>query len=502
MIETVSIRIKANVYSSFRALPNKPAMAISEFVDNAIASYEKNKEILNSESDYRLRIDITLTTDSIVVADNAAGIAESDYVRAFEPANIPKDNKGLNEFGMGLKTAAIWLADEWSVKSKALGEDFERTISFNLDEVLESEKEELIVENQKKDKSLHYTIITLSDLSENYKPYSGGYAKISQHLGSIYRKFIRSGELILYVNDEPVQAPNYVVLNTPFVDNPKGEAKDWLYPINFDGGKYKAKGFIGLLKRMKTGENGLVILRRGRAIMGGTDERFFHKSIFGSPGSPEYKRVYGELEIEGFDVNFNKSQITQSRDLEWLLEEIGKEIKQQPENILVQARKYRLKTETEFSDIVNHASKTLGKEDKEILKTVVEEQAIEETGAIVPEEKPKDEQLVRGIDSLAFSINNRECILSTELHQDPSDLNLFKLLKPSDNKFVCCINLAHPYLQSELFLKNNGNRFLTHSIILIRNLALAEIRSGERINEPGVVRHEFNKIMQSYENED
>lgn len=150
MIENVSIRIKTNVYSSFRALPNKPAMAISEFVDNAIASYEKNKEILKSEEGYQLRVEITLTPDSIVVADNAAGIAESDYVRAFEPANIPKDNKGLNEFGMGLKTAAIWLADEWSVKSKALGEDFERTISFSLDEVLENEREELIVENEKK----------------------------------------------------------------------------------------------------------------------------------------------------------------------------------------------------------------------------------------------------------------------------------------------------------------------------------------------------------------
>lgn len=501
MIENVSIRIKTNVYSSFRALPNKPAMAISEFVDNAIASYEKNKEILKSEEGYQLRVEITLTPDSIVVADNAAGIAESDYVRAFEPANIPKDNKGLNEFGMGLKTAAIWLADEWSVKSKALGEDYERTISFSLDEVLENEREELIVENEKKDKSLHYTIITLGSLSENYKPYMGGHTKISQHLGSIYRKFLRSGELILYVNGEQVQAPNYVVLNSPFVDNPKGESKDWFYPINFDGGKYKAKGFIGLLKRMKTGENGLVILRRGRAIMGGTDERFFHKSIFGSPGSPEYKRIYGELEIEGFDVNFNKSQITQSRDLEWLLEEIAKEIKQQPENILVQARKYRLKTETEFSNIAAHVSKTLGKEDKEILKTVVEDQAIEESKVIVHEEKAKDKQLFLGIDSLTFSINNKEGKLSTELHQDSSDLNLFKLLKPSDNEFVCCINLAHPYFQSDLFFKNNGNRFLTHSIILIRNLALAEIRSGERINEAGVVRHEFNKIMQSYEND-
>ena len=63
MIESVSIRIKTNVYNSFRALPNKPAMAISEFVDNAIASHEKNKEILKREKGYQLRVEITLTSD-------------------------------------------------------------------------------------------------------------------------------------------------------------------------------------------------------------------------------------------------------------------------------------------------------------------------------------------------------------------------------------------------------------------------------------------------------
>lgn len=500
MIKKVSIRLKTNVYSSFRALPNKPAMAIAEFVDNAIASYEQHKERLRAvNNNYQFRVEITLSSSEIVVKDNASGILETDYTRAFEPANIPINNKGLNEFGMGLKTAAIWLADNWSVQSKALGEVYERTISFDLNEVLKKEKEELLVENKEREENLHYTIIRLHNLSENISPYTGSKAKISQHLGSIYRKYVRSGELHLTVNDKVVEAPHYENLVAPFVHNPEGDAREWVYPIHFDGGKYKAKGFIGVLKQMKLGANGLVILRRGRAIMGATDERFFHKSIFGSVGSPEYKRLYGELEIEGFDVNFNKSQITQSKDLEWLLEEIAREIKSKPENIIVQANKYRQRSKQEIASIAAQVSTSLKKEDKAPLKLAMVTPSKEER---VLKEKPAEEIVTHDIDTLSFKYNNKDSILETEVYQDPSDLCLYKLKEDKNHRYTCCVNLAHPYMQSDLFAKNNGNKFLTHLIVLIRNLALAELRSGERISEAGTVRQEFNRIMRSYENDD
>ena len=66
------------------------------------------------------------------------------------PAKTPDNNTGLNEFGMGLKTAALWLGENWVVKTKAINESIERTISFNLNEVTANDLEELPIETTSK----------------------------------------------------------------------------------------------------------------------------------------------------------------------------------------------------------------------------------------------------------------------------------------------------------------------------------------------------------------
>ena len=93
----------------------------------------------------------------ITIKDNAAGIGLDSYYRAFEPANIPIDNTGLHEYGMGMKTAAIWLSDIWTVNTKAIDENEERFVEFDLQKVIDEKKEVLeVVKNpKKKGHSLH-----------------------------------------------------------------------------------------------------------------------------------------------------------------------------------------------------------------------------------------------------------------------------------------------------------------------------------------------------------
>ena len=45
-----------------------------------------------------------------------------------ETAEIPDDTSGLNEFGMGMKTASSWLANKWTVTTSAFGENYQRSI--------------------------------------------------------------------------------------------------------------------------------------------------------------------------------------------------------------------------------------------------------------------------------------------------------------------------------------------------------------------------------------
>ena len=168
-IEKVSIALKPNVYNTFRNLVNTVSNTLGEYVDNAVQSFLDNKErIILVEPNYKLKITINVdwTQRNITIIDNAAGIDFKNYERAFEPAHIPQDNTGLNQFGMGMKTASVWLADNWCVYTKAFGEEVERYTEFDLHKVTSEGRENLLVIETPKAVTEHYTKIILSNLSK------------------------------------------------------------------------------------------------------------------------------------------------------------------------------------------------------------------------------------------------------------------------------------------------------------------------------------------------
>src|SRR6185437_11055048 len=116
--ERVNIRPEVSILSVLRHLNYKPWFAIAEFVDNSLQSSIQNRDRLVAlhGAGYRLKVDVELDATSpgrIVVRDNACGIARRDFARAFKPAEPPADRSGLSEFGMGMKSAACWLALQW-----------------------------------------------------------------------------------------------------------------------------------------------------------------------------------------------------------------------------------------------------------------------------------------------------------------------------------------------------------------------------------------------------
>lgn len=328
-IDKVSIALKPNVYSTFRNLNNTISYTLGEYVDNAVQSFLNHKqELLAIEPNYKLRVEIKIDWENglIFIDDNAAGIDADNYVRAFEPAHIPIDDTGLNEFGMGMKTASVWLANKWTVTTKALGENVERHTEFDLQKVTAEEKEDLVVQESACDTNKHYTHIVLSQLSAN-APKRGQIDKIRRHLSSIYRYFLRSEDVEIIVNGTFLEAPNYKILNAPYYKTPDGDKILWKRNIDFQMGDYKAKGFIAILDKIQNGANGLVLLRRGRVIVGGGDERYFPSVLFGQTGSFRYRRLFGELELEGFEVSFNKNGIREEDDLYLFMEALRDEIK-------------------------------------------------------------------------------------------------------------------------------------------------------------------------------
>jgi hypothetical protein len=194
----VSIRPGVSVLSVLRHLNYKPWFALAEFVDNAVQSYVENKEALHKlhGEDWKLKVSIEIDTSApgrIIVRDNAAGIFRGAFPRAFRPAVVPPDRSGLSEFGMGMKSAACWFAPRWHVRTKALGEATERTVRFDIADIVRDDIEELDIEERAAPVHNHYTEVVLDDL--HHVPVGRSLGKIKEHLTDIYRVLIRNQSL-------------------------------------------------------------------------------------------------------------------------------------------------------------------------------------------------------------------------------------------------------------------------------------------------------------------
>lgn len=507
-INTVSIKIQTGVYGQFRNLNNKVWFALGEYVDNAVQSYENNKERLkkanNGKYQFEVRISIDWERDCIKIIDNAAGIDRKNFSRAFEPANIPIDNTGLHEFGMGMKTASIWLADIWSVRTAALDEIEERFVEFDLIKVLDEEKEILKVRNTPKPKSQHFTELVLRHLSKN-APSVMQMDKIRKHLASIYRKFIRKGEMKLYINDEKLTYEDPEILNAPIYNELNGRSILWKKDIEFKTGKYKVKGFIAILSSMSTSEvNGLSLFRRGRVIEGSHDEKYRPKVICGQMGSPRYKRIFGELELDGFAVSFNKGSFQQQEDLESLMEAIRVEISAKDFDLYTQAEKYIKQKEVEDNvkvgkKIVSSLKKTTRLTNlKEKVETSLKE--IDNRSLAV-----KNEKLARHaktIDSHEdyIEIKDEKYRLKVELITEPLFTDLYSLEIAEDElyakKITYKINLAHLFFTR--FERFKSEEDYQPIISIIRSLVLAEIIApSQGTKNAGNIRMNFNKFLRN-----
>lgn len=505
-IEKVSIALQPSVYNTFRALNNTVALTLSEYVDNSVQSYLDNKEQLfkiNKDYVFQISIEVDQKANQIIIIDNAGGIDFRNYLRAFEPANIPLDNSKLNEFGMGMKTASVWLANKWSVRTKAIGETVERFTEFDLHKVISENKEELIVKETLKNETAHYTEIILSELSHN-APSAYQMDKVRRHLASIYRYFLRNEEIKIVVNGEYLKAPEYEILNAPFYKEINGNDVLWKKEINFHLGKYKARGFIAILKSIQNNANGLVLLRRGRVIIGGDDDRFYPSTIFGSPGNFRYKRLFGELELEGFDVTFNKNGFTDEENLNAFIDALRDELKDPNFNLLSQADNYRVKTKEENSKIAERIVKT---QKKEVVKDPLTDKIkkVEDLGSnkinIL-----KEEQLISNAYSLGtfeedFDFEDINYKFRVDLiNEDEADALYSVKQIVLDTEIievpciVCKINLAHPFFNRfEQFKKANDYEPI---MAIFKSFALAEfLATKKNMHYPSELRTFFNSYI-------
>lgn len=350
-VERINIRPGVSILSVLSYLNYRPWFAMAEFVDNSIQSFMDNREgLMHADgSGYRLRISIDMDSRDggrITIRDNAAGIHQLDYHRAFRPAEMPVDRSGLSEFGMGMKSAACWFAQKWTVRTTALGESVERTVSFDIASIVQDKIEELRVHTRTVSPETHYTEIVLSQL---HKPPQGRtIGKIKEHLASIYRDFLRRDALVLMVDGVELAYSTPQVLTAPFYRTPAAESERWYKKVDFDFGLgMSVHGFAALREIGSTSEAGFALFRRGRLIEGSADEGYRPEHIFGRQNSYLFQRLFGELQMEGFGVSHTKDGFRWEEHEEIFLELLKEELDKAPLPLLDQAEGYRSRPKRE-----------------------------------------------------------------------------------------------------------------------------------------------------------
>lgn len=347
----IEIRPEVTILGVLRHLNYKPWFAIAEFVDNALQSYLSNGSAIQEieGSNFKFEVDVSMSASGIgeiVIKDNAAGISTGDFPRAFRAAQIPADRSGLSEFGMGMKSAACWFAKNWVVRTSAIGEALERTIEFDVDNIIAERVETLEPRTRPVAANEHYTVVKLRGL--HHPPASRTISKVREHLASIYRVFIQNGTMVLKFNNEELIYKTPKVLEcVPYVAKATPSTRDitsiiWRKEIDFDfGNGQRVFGFAALREVGSTSLAGFSLFRRGRLIEGSCDETYRPTQIFGRANSYIYQRLFGELHVEGFAVSHTKDGFRWEEYEDLFLEFLKEAVESKPLDLLFQADNYR-----------------------------------------------------------------------------------------------------------------------------------------------------------------
>ena len=344
-MKSVSIRPEVGMYSLFPHMNYKPWFALGEMVDNSIGSYVANREKLRAlhGNGFKLKIDITFSQSGkdarILVEDNAAGISEKDAERAFTPAAPPVDKSGINQFGIGMKSSCTWYSHFYTITSSALNEEVTRAVTFDIEGIIDNKIEELDVVETPKEKNIHGTRIVLSKLHQGI-PTGGTLTRIQSYISSIYREFIKSGEVVIsvggreltYTSPELLESKywdsNHVDTGAPYeVEN--SPVKKWQMPIdivledswendtspNRPAKPPRVRGWMGILKEGSTKKSGAALIWKKKVVIGagsmaqGDEDSYRPLSVFGATTTFTFQRLIGELDVSELQVTSFKDNI-------------------------------------------------------------------------------------------------------------------------------------------------------------------------------------------------
>lgn len=310
MTDSIELKIGLDTITSYRRLSYTAWHAIAEFVDNSTQSYFDNKnaldEVFRSNGETGLEVSVVYDRSApgglLRITDNAMGMSLEELRRAMHVAMRPPSPVGRSRYGMGLKTSACWIGNQWTVRTKKLGETSEYAVTVDVDRVANGDPALPFETRSGLDPSKHYTLLEITQHIRSFKGRRLG--KIREYLRSMYREDFRTGQLRLLWNHE-----NLVWGDPKILIGRDGNPlrKDFQFEVD---GK-RVSGWVGILERGSRADAGFSIIHSGRVIKGWPDS-WRPSSLYGQiQGSNDLvnQRLVGEIHLDDFEISHTKDDI-------------------------------------------------------------------------------------------------------------------------------------------------------------------------------------------------
>lgn len=499
--KTIDIRPGVSILAVLRHLNYRPWFALGEFVDNSVQSFLQHRGELERIWGPHLKLKVEINIDAspparISIRDNAAGIFETDYARAFRPAAVPPDRSGLAEFGMGMKSAACWFAPRWTVRTSALGEPVSRTIRFDIENIVDDDIHELSIREEPEKPQNHYTEVILDNVF--HPPVGRTMGKMREHLTDIYRDFVRSGLLELRLNGELLVYQQPRVLRAPYFRDKDEPEQTWKKSIEFDfGDGLSVRGFAAIRETGNTARAGFSLFRRGRVIEGTGDEGYRPPFIFGSSNSYRYQRLFGELHLEGFEVSHTKDGFRWDENEQPFLELLREELDSDDLPLLKQAEGYRAReTRAHLTAAARQAVANTTNALQERLPDVLPVVSDREPVDTPSEEEPSPRTLANRRFDIRF--RDRLWSINVELTDDPAESQWLALTDTGTTlrdtrRLDIRVSMAHPFMVR--FAQTDSED--VEAILRIgAALGLAEVLARDAgVRKAGTIRRNVNDIL-------
>ena len=335
----LSLEIGLDALNSYRRLAYTPWHALAEFVDNATQSYFDNRDDLDNafkREEESLTVSIVYDTDDqgsyLRISDNAMGMSYRELKRALHIGKPPLNPSGRSKYGMGLKTAATWLGDIWTVRTKQLGDTREHTVTVNIQDVINQQENSLPYDyTEGRPTDQHYTIIEIKKLNREFRGRTLG--KIRDYMRSMYREDFRKAQLILIWRGDTLEWQERDML----VDR---EGNIYRKEFNFEVNEKPIHRWVGILAKGSRANAGFSILHCNRVVRGWPDA-WRPASLYGQiQGSNNLvnQRLVGEIHLDQFDVSHTKDDILWLGDQE---ENVENELERHCGDYKDLAQKYR-----------------------------------------------------------------------------------------------------------------------------------------------------------------